>query len=361
MGGGKAPRNSSLELLRILAMMAIIAHHYVVNSTVVSHFSIDQPKPQQEFLLMWGMWGKSAINSFILISGYFLCTMQLTLRRYMKLLVEVLFYGLLIMAIFSLTGYQAAGATDYLRKAFRLFIGINHGFTASFMAFYAFVPFYNKLINACTKQELGWLVLGLLFVFTICGTVFGAPVMHEPVWYMVLYFVAAYLRLYPNRFTSSLKWSVAMLVGGVALSYASVYVIYHHAIATHNIWFLEKLMTYQMVSDSNKLLAFVVGTSAFLVAVNIKPFYSNTINFLAAGTFGVLLIHASSDTMRQWLWQDVCRVPEMLHAPLSTLVYQAIAVPIGVFLICSLIDALRRQFIEKPLFSRRPKPAPDAA
>ena len=87
-------------------MMAIVAHHYVVNSTVTNQFNYESTSMQQYFLEVWGLWGKTAINSFILISGYFMCRMDLTLKRYMKLVVQVLFYGLLIMLIFSLAGYE---------------------------------------------------------------------------------------------------------------------------------------------------------------------------------------------------------------------------------------------------------------
>ena len=99
-------------------------------------------------------------------------------------------------------------------------------------------------------------------------------------------------------------------------------------------------------------LAFIIGLAAFMTFKNIPKFYNRTINFLAAGTFGVLCIHASSDAMRRWLWQDVCNVPDMLHAPLGSLIAQAIAVPVAVFIICSLIDYLRRRYIERPLFKR---------
>lgn len=40
--------------------------------------------------------------------------------------------------------------------------------------------------------------------------------------------------------------------------------------------------------------------------MNIK--YNKVINFIASSTFGVLLIHANSNTMRQFLWKDICNV-----------------------------------------------------
>lgn len=346
----KPLRHSNLELLRILAMMAIVAHHYVVNSTVTNQFNYESTSMQQYFLEVWGLWGKTAINSFILISGYFMCRMDLTLKRYMKLVVQVLFYGLLIMLIFSLAGYEPITAKGIVKKILGPLNGINQGFTASFLCFYAFVPFYNKLIDKCSRRELLLLISGLLIVLSGCSCFLFAPTMNEPLWYMTMYFVAAYIRLYPNKFTESLKmWSMILIIGVIIAISINISAIYLSN-STGNIAY-SHFRRYLLI-NSNMPLAFIIGLAAFMTFKNIPKFYNRTINFLAAGTFGVLCIHASSDTMRRWLWQDVCNVPDMLHAPLGSLIAQAIAVPVAVFIICSLIDYLRRRYVEQPLFKR---------
>ena len=276
--------------------------------------------------------------------------MDLTLQRYLKLVVQVLFYGLIIMFIFAIAGYEPITLKGIIKKPFELFNGINQGFTASFLCFYAFVPFYNKLIDKCTCKELLLLIGGLLIVLSGCSCFFGAPTMNEPLWYMTMYFVAAYIRIYPNKFTESLKISATVLLAGIlvaiAINIASIYLTN----TTGNTSYLQ--LKKQFIFNSNMPLAFIIGVASFLTFKNMPKFYNRTINFLAAGTFGVLLIHASSDTMRRWLWQDVCNVPEMLHAPMGTLIAQAIAVPIVIFTACSLIDFLRRRYIERPLFNR---------
>ena len=107
VGGGKPLRESNLELLRIFAMLVIIAHHMVVNSTVIDCMDFSHPTSHTYFLMVWGMWGKTAINSFILISGYFLCKGRLTWQRYLKLLVEIYFYKFFIMVLFALVSFSS--------------------------------------------------------------------------------------------------------------------------------------------------------------------------------------------------------------------------------------------------------------
>ncbi len=347
----KTQRDSNLELLRILSMLAIIAHHYVVNSTVSSQFNYENTSTQQYFLKIWGLWGKTAINSFILISGYFLCRMKLTLQRYLKLVVEVMFYGILIMLIFALTGYEPLTVKNIVLKISEPLRGINAGFTASFLCFYAFVPFYNKLIDHCSRRELLWLVSGLLLIMSGCACFLKAhQVMSEPLWYMTMYFVAAYIRIYPNKYTESLKLSGIILITGIVIAIAINISSIYLSNATGDMRYFH--WRHYFLFNSNMPLAFIIGLSSFLTFKNLPKFYNRTINFLAAGTFAVLLIHASSDTMRRWLWQDVCNVPDMLYAPMWTLILQALAVPLLIYLACSSVDYFRRRFIEGPLFKR---------
>ena len=51
------------------------------------------------------------------------------------------------------------------------------------------------------------------------------------------------------------------------------------------------------------------------------------INTISASTFGVLLIHANSDFMRQWLWNDTIVVKSLLCSDIRC----------GLFLLCSLL------------------------
>lgn len=330
-------------------MLAIIAHHYVVNSTVMEKFTYDHPGQNQLFLEVWGMWGKTAINSFIVISGYFMCRMHMRWQRWVKLLIQIWFYSFVIMFIFALTGYEAPSARGIIYRLTFFLGGVNNGFTGSFMVFYAFVPVYNRVLEHLNRRELMYLVVGLLTAMCISGTFFRAPSMNEPVWYMTLYFVAAYIRNYPERIKKSLGFWIVMLLAGIVLAIASVLCI---RILPTLFGIQLGVSPYYFVEDSNKFLAFWVGLSSFMVALNVKPFTNKFINWLSAGTFAVLLIHASSDTMRRWLWQDVVNVPGMFEANFPDLLIQALLVPPIIFAVCATIDGIYRRWLERPLMRR---------
>ena len=59
------------------------------------------------------------------------------------------------------------------------------------------------------------------------------------------------------------------------------------------------------------------------------------------------MIHANSDIMRQWLWKDLLNNVAAYQS--SYFVLHAVGSVLGIYIVCTLIDMLRIQFVEKPL------------
>lgn len=99
-------RDSNIELFRIIAMLLIVAHHYVVNSGITQIIAEPPYTWHTYFLYLFGMWGKIGINCFVLITGYFMCTADISLRKFLRLLLEIWFYNIVIYAAFVISGYE---------------------------------------------------------------------------------------------------------------------------------------------------------------------------------------------------------------------------------------------------------------
>lgn len=110
---------------------------------------------------------------------------------------------------------------------------------------------------------------------------------------------------------------------------------------------IGKNLSYFLVSDSNKPLAVLTAVFAFLFFRNLEIGYSKVINTIAASAFGVLLIHANSDSMRQWLWRDTLN--NVGHFEDNIYLHAVISV-LAVYAICTLMDFVRIQLLEKPFF-----------
>lgn len=162
-------------------------------------------------------------------------------------------------------------------------------------------------------------------------------------WFIVLYFIASYIRLYPKRILNSWKVWGWMTVIALLLSVLSVIACAWLGLA------IGRDMAFFFVTDSNTFLAVLTGVSAFLFFKNIKLKYSKVINTISVTTFGVLLIHANSDAMRQWLWKDVLNNLGFYNSPWLPL--HAIGSVILIFAVCSMIDLGRIKFVECPFLA----------
>ena len=336
------PRQSNLELLRIVAMMLIVAHHYVVNSTALSCFVDGQPVSNYIFLRVIGDWGKMAINPFIILSGYFMSTTNLTAKRYCKVFLEWIFYSYVVFFILAVFGYERICVERLARLLFPFFDRVNVGFLASFVWFYLGIPVYNVIIKNLDKRGFAMLNFGLLAMFIIPITFFkNGTVFHHVFWYMTLYFVGAYIRYHPASWMTNQKLVSLSLVAGCFLVITSIIgrLLFPCLIT-------KIMVNVCAVFESSTLFSFILGVLFFLFFKNLNIGYHKWINMMASCMFGVLCIHAASDSMRVWLWQYVCHVPEVVCAPLSTLVAHAVGCVLAVIIVGALIDLLRQHFVE---------------
>lgn len=340
-------RSSNLELYRIICMLMIVAHHYVVNSGLIAIDGplLSNPKDHNSlFLLLFGAWGKTGINCFLMITGYFMCTSQITLRKFLKLLLQIYLYKFIIFFVFLLSGNETVSPTRILELAMP-FWSIKDDFVGCFIVFYLTIPFWNILIKNMTKKQHQLLLLLLLVCYTLLGTVPTFTVSFNYVtWFGIIYLIASYIRLYPSPLLAKRAvWGWLTVISVFVSLVSIIFMVYY---SSHN-----SVGTYHhFLTDSNKLLAVAVAICSFLWFKNHNMGYSRVINRFGAATFGVLLIHTNSVAMRKWLWQDVVDCVGHYEMPLVQLVLYSISVVLMIFLVCNLIDQLRIATFEKWFF-----------
>lgn len=298
------------------------------------------------FFLLFGMWGKTGINCFVLITGYFMCQQQITLRKFLKLILQVEFYNLVISAVFLLVGFDGFTMKEFCLQLFPV-KNVASGFTSCFILFWLTIPFLNVLIHHIDRRMHLQLIALCLFTYTfILYIPYGWVSMNYVSWFIVLYFISSYIRMYPEsiyRSDSAKVWGWLSLAA-VLLAMASVAFL-----LWRNDAFDKTKPIYFFVSDSNAILALLVGVTTFMFFKNLRILQSRFINAVASTTFGVLLIHANSNAMRQWLWKDTVDCDGHYN---DTYYYlYAPAAVLCIFAVCSIIDYIRIQTVEKWAFS----------
>lgn len=341
----KKVRDSNIELLRILMMIVIVAHHYIVNSGIFQMIVNTPPRQATSefrtmFALLFGWGGKTAINVFLIITGYFMCRQEFKWRKVLFLAGEVVFYRWIIAAIFLVSGYEPFSLKEFVKTVLVVPYGFGQGFTSSFLGMYVLVPFINIFIQALDRKNLEKLLVTLLVIFTGFSTFFFNSAFEYLGWYVTMYLAGSYIRLFGAEWMRNLRTTGFLCAGFLVLSWFSV-----AGIRLVSLILNRNLPYYYFVADSNKILAFLTACALFLFFKNLNIGKSRIINRFAASTFGVLMIHASSDTMRKWLWRDICGNADAFGK--STFILHAAGCTLGVYFLCVLIDMGRKALTGK--------------
>lgn len=331
----RGQRDSNLELYRIIVMIMIVAHHFVVNSGVMERMYEAPLSANSIFLFIFGAWGKTGINCFVLITGYFMCKSNITVKKYIKLVAELFFYKLVIAIIFAIAGLESM--KDIIDAVLIVRV-IDKNFTGCFLVFYLLIPFLNIMLNNMNKSQHIKLIAVLTFLYVFCGTVPKFNVTFNYVsWFVFIYLVVAYLRFYAKK---QYKWGL-LTAFFILLAVMSIFVCLFIGER------FNKQAAYMFVSDSNTFLALAISICSFMYFKNLKIGYSKLINTIGGSTFGVLLIHANSDAMREWLWKRFLNVSNAFDFAFVKLILFSVFSVAGVFISCIVIDVLRKELFEK--------------
>ena len=292
-------------------------------------------------MLIFGAWGKTGINCFVFITGYFMCRSQITISKFIKLYIQITFYSLIIYGIFCFSGHEPLSIIKILKRFWPIF-GINVGFTSCFLIFYLLIPFLTILVNNLNKRQHLWLLAILLFSYSVLPYLPFILVSYNYVtWFCIVFLLSSYTRIYNiEHICTHRQWGFISL-GLVLIGLLSIIFIKY----LHSLGYVQGIYTSYFISDSNKLLSIAIALCSFMYFKGITFRYSKIINLIGASTFGVLLIHANSDAMRQWLWREtVDCVGHFGESVLSTLSY-AITSVLVIFIVCSSVDILVCKYI----------------
>lgn len=337
-------RESNIELFRILVMMSIVAHHMVVNTPVIYSLLADSLNVRNAYLWVFGMWGKIGINCFVLITGWYMCKSAITLKKFLKLLLEVYFYKFFNYALLLCVGEQTLSLKKIFYVLSPIVNVINDEFVNCYLVFFLMIPFLNVLIHNISEKMHRYLILlsvGVLCVWNQLYWIEVAP--SYLLWFPTLYFVASYFRLYPESThklslfleKTPLLWIVASIASVVGIAWLMPHI-------------QKDITPYYFVMDSDAILAFITGLSLFMYFKSIHIRQSKVINILAACSFGVLLFHCTAGMKYVLLEKVLHNSNLLLHSDYYVL--WSIGIMVAVYLISSCVDIARMFLLEKPIF-----------
>lgn len=348
----KQGRMANLELLRCVAMMMVVVLHYLGKGNLLADLTGPQLTGAELAAWLLECFCIVAVNVYMFISGFFLCTSSFKVSRLIQLWLQVWVYSVGIGLVGAFTGVMVGTDVDthfLLTLLFPVSMG-HYWFMTAYIFLYLLLPFVGMAARKMEKRQMQVALALLLLTFCIVKSVL--PVRFEMdgqgydcLWYLCVFLTAAYIR----RFGSALfekRWLGPVLyVGGCVLIFASTLLLRGIYLRSGS---LGRMVKYCM--EYNHILPFLAAAGLFFIFYRIKinGKTAELINRVAPYTLGVYLLHENLGLRYTWQnWFGAGKVAEaMANGGIDAcgllLLWTAVAAA-GVFTCGVLTDVVRKQ------------------
>ena len=219
--------NVGVELLRILAMMMIVGLHYMNFGGVLWSDAIWNRR------LAWLLEAFCivAVNCYVLISGYFLVTSKsFHWHKVAQLWANVVFYTMVVLLISAFYEGQDIQLKDVLHAILPVRYQ-TYWFVTAYAGMYLISPYLGRLARQLSKKEYQKLLALLMGMFSLYSFLqpeadpFFIRGGYTMWWFIVLYFLAGYVRLYGIKISQ--KQAIGLYVGMCLLTFLSKKPMYY--------------------------------------------------------------------------------------------------------------------------------------
>lgn len=336
-------RNSNIELLRLMAMIAIVFHHAIVHNA--DDLDAVENVPSRILLEFAGTFvGKTAVCVFFIISIWFLADRRLTFRdscrRVWILEREILFYSVLCYLVYAPT--MGTFSVKTLLTRFLPVITGEWWFVSDYVLLMLVLPFLTTGLKALSTRDHG--------ILTVFSVAFFGFVQYLPYigWslkdssgimgLLTVTIVTCYIRWHgearKHRFNERL---IAAVSGTVAFALlVALYVLQCVNIPLVSTT-ASKLWT--PMQDWHSLPVIIISIAIVGEASRAKAHHWPVIDRMASGTFAIYLITDTPEA-ELLLWTRLFPLHAIGGLPAVVVVILLIAA--GVCMICTGIDLIRQ-------------------
>lgn len=318
-------RDLRFEILRIIAMLIIIASHaawflwwmlhvysgmdVTPNLTVASYYTVAQ-------------WGQIGVVIFFMITGYFLYSKKFTVKRIMKTVLQVFLYSITVL-LTALVAMRLVGAPEYIKAEFTgdsLLLTMLHALlpilTNSYWFMTAYVvllflqPFINKLIDNISKKQF-YALIGLLSVLALWMELCGFAGLFGSIEYAALcYALGVWANKYLEKYKKYFTWP--RLVTYIVMGFGAVTLFNLLALKQTDLG--EALDWLQLVQSRGglRLISVFIGLALVATFISNLPVkflrshkhIASIVTSASVATFGVYMLH-DHPAVRQWVWSTM--------------------------------------------------------
>ena len=289
----KPQRNSTIEILRILAMVLIVFGHQI---DAYHYGGIDfagvAPTTNPQFLLLSfvGPLGLMGDVIFIACSAYFLIdSNRISVKKIIYLVVTdtlVMVGALLVKVALG----SPISSREILEAVFPTVLQVNW-FVGYYIVFYLLHPLFNYVIRKLDKKGLAIVTAILVIQCNVIAFGMGdAPgqLGLKFLCFMSIYFAVAFYKLYGGKVWTSKKFNVILLTASVLLYIAFRIVINYVGLRSDYV----AARQYGYAHISNPII--VVISIAMINLASRLEWHNNVVNYLSGMSLLLYLMHKNA-------------------------------------------------------------------
>ena len=329
-------RNTNLELLRIVSIFLIVAHHYYYN---IIQFSANTYEAHKNFIDCFASGGKIGVALFVMISGYFMVNSKITLKKLLSIMSPVWFYSYLFLFVYIVFVDANSMSLKILVKSLLPIATGHYWFITAYIFLMIFSPFFNKLIHSLRREQLRFALMTLFFIWCFLGTFLNLKIWYnDSVFFVFLYGVAAYIRLYVDVSSCSTLKLLTVCITSLFSIVLSVFMINYIGMLQANTAILQQSMYF---SKLNSIFVVFFSYSVFVLMIKRPPIFIKWINNLASTVLGIYLIHGNL-CISALIWECIINL-----IPQDNVFIHAFLCSFFICLVCAIIEWLRQLLFGK--------------
>lgn len=289
-------------------MCMIIAMHYITKGMQVEKLSVDNSFFNMFYWLVYAFC-TVAVNVYVLISGYFMVDSEWRIGRVVRLWIQVLCYSILVPLVLGIVGVVDFSSLEFgtLQQIFLPISYEHYWFATAYVMMYLLSPVLTMAVKNMSRVQLRNVILVLLVVF--CGFKSVNPYLIpwdkygcDFAWFICLFLIAGYIRMYGIEFFDSKKRAVLIYVGFSVLTFVIALAASFAVRVTGKFeYYMDMTYCYNYVTvliASIGLFYIVIHTHTKEMETKISIFINRTAGY----TFGIYLLHENI-TLRE-LWPE---------------------------------------------------------
>lgn len=282
-------RQVNFEILRCFSMFLIVLGHYFGNVSSNANFVMNSPSWFLYYLInsIEGI----GVNLFIIISAYFLPESHFSIKKIVNIIFQIFTYSVAIYLVLEVVMHKSS-VKEMVYYCVPIF-SRKYWFATEYVRFYLIFPILNLLIYKLTEKQHRYIAVLLIFMNSIYPTIMDMDsrlkyIGNWSLWFVTLYMVVTYLKLYPVKMSNKLLWA------GWGIS---VLTMFASKVAIDNLTmkFLGKSTGSDLFSHNNSIFMMTAALCCFMLfarlRVNETSLFSKFILSISPLTFGVYLFH----------------------------------------------------------------------